>query len=456
MRGDNMNRYLLNEKGSALIAVMVIVVIFMSITIAALVVVMQMTRLSAVERRRTQAFAVAEAGLEKATWLIERQAIDDDEFVNNKYTFTGTNEQGNYSVTIAKDEDNPYHYVVTATGTFTIPNEKASHKSQVKKVAQDLYYLSMEKSVFSYGSVNGGGSVTGNVKLRGPMYSGGDFTVGGTTSVKNPVGSTGNPVLIRGDLNIESGSVKIGGNTAQVGEESPMAVFVKGTINRPDQVFTLESKQVPLITLPPVVPSRYLDAAEANDFAVFNGNVDLSSSNVRFGQRSDGSYTFDYNGSNGRLTIEGVVYIDGNFTVSRNVTYYHPSGFTQATIFANGKITIGDDIISAVGDDPNNPNALDYPITSMLSLINPDVANQTEDFTIQFSSSPQVYAFLYSGGTIKIYRQISIWGTVIANNIIFEQVPSIFVPTNIGDNYPELFPGKEIAFVATSNWREIE
>jgi hypothetical protein len=433
-------RYLQQEKGNALLSVMVIVVIFMSICIASLVSITQITKLNSIERRRSQAFSVAEAGLERSIWLIERQAIPDDQFVGNQYSFDGYNEEGSYSVVIKRDDYNEYHYTATSTGTYT-----ASNPPQVKKVAQEMYFLSMQKSVFSYGAVNGGGTVTGNVELRGPFYCGGDFSVGGTTTIKNPDGSTGNPVMVRGNLDISSGSVEIGGNTAQVGPESPMAVFVKGTINNPNQVHDLTSTQVPLVTMPPVVPSRYLDAAEANDYAVYNGNITLSSSNIQFGRRPDGSYTFDYNGSTRHLTIEGVVYVDGNFTVQRDITYYHPSGFTQATIYVNKQLVIGDDVICGGT----------YPTQSMLSFVNPDVPGVTEDISIAFSSNPTVYAFFYSGGTIDIHKQINVHGTVIANNILFEQVPSIYVPTDLGNNYPELFPGKDIAFVATSKWREV-
>lgn len=436
-----MQHYLRQQKGDAIVTVIVIVVVLMVVSLAVISLVRQQTKLASVERHRSQAFSVAEAGLEKALWLVEREQIAEAEFEDdNQYTFTGYNSQGEYSVTLTRDQYNEFHYEAVSTGKYTsvTPN-------QVKKVAQDLYYLNMSKSVFAYGSVNGGGSVTGNVKIWGPFYCGGDFTIGGTTEVKNQDGTTGSPLLVRGNLNIQSGSAEIGGDTQALGPESPMAVFVKGSITEPDQVFTLVSREVPNITLPPVTPSRYLDAAEANDFAVYNGNINLANSNIQFGQRGDGSYTFDYNGATHRLTVEGVVYIDGTLTISNAITYYHPSGFTQATLYVNKQITINDDILSGGT----------YPLESVLAIVNPDVSGVAEDITIQFSSNPRVYGMLYSGGTIKIYRQINVYGTVMANMIIFEQVPSIFVPMDIGNNYPQLYPGKDIAFVATSKWREV-
>ena len=438
-----MQHYLQQQKGNVIVTVVVTVIILLIASIAVVAIIKQQTLLVSKERYRSQAFSVAEAGLEKAIWLIEREKIAESEFEDdNEYTFAGSNSQGTYSVTISRNEYNDFQYNALSTGNYT-----AGKANETKKVSQDLYYLNLSKSVFSYGSVNGGGAITGNVEIQGPFYCGGDFVITGTTTVKNQTGVTGNPLLVRGNLDIQSASAQIGGNTQEVGPESPMAVFVKGDLitKKSGQVYDLISREVPEITLPPVVPSRYLAAAEANDFAVYNGDIVLGSTDIQFGGRGDGSYTFDYDGSSGNLLIEGVVYIDGSLTVSNEVTYDHPTGYTQATIYTNGQIFINNDIYCAG----------DYPTGSVLALINPDISGVDEDIKVQFASHPKVYAFIYTAGKIKIYRQIDIHGSVMAKEIVFEQVPSIYIPTTIGDNYPYLFPGKEIAFVAASKWREV-
>ncbi|KKK92341.1 hypothetical protein LCGC14_2703890, partial [marine sediment metagenome] len=298
-----LKRYLSDPKGSAMVLAIIISVVLLALVIIGIVLVRQQSSLVAGSRQKSQALAVAEAGLEAAIWRLERNGEIGD-------SFEGYNSEGKYEVVVESPvSGNTAYYVIKSKGKHT-----ASGKE--KKIEQDVYYVNLSRAVFSYSGANGGGQTEGSINIKGPFYTTGDMTLNGKVGIYNLPGTTGNPLMIRGNLNIGSQAVDIGGNTETLGENSPMAVFVKGTIDWPNQVFSLVSKQVPEISLPNVVSTQFLDAAQGNDNAVYTGDLALDATEVKFGLRDDGSYTFRYvpgsgNNDPATLTTEGVVYIDG-------------------------------------------------------------------------------------------------------------------------------------------------
>ncbi|KKK50867.1 hypothetical protein LCGC14_3120720, partial [marine sediment metagenome] len=233
-------------------------------------------------------------------------------------------------------------------------------------------------------------------------------------------------------------------------ESSPMAVFVKGAINETDpdeQVHDLVSRQVPEVALPEVVRTQFLDSAQANNNSVYSSDLELSDdSNINFGN-------FDYvgkpNGQTADLTVDGVVYIDGDLTISKkDIEYFHTTTPNKATIFVNGKMIIESQILS---------NAT-YPTDSVLAFVNEDRAGIDDDIfvDVQGGKTKKIKAFLYSGGRITINKQITINGTIMATWLQLNQVPNLIAPSESAkDNFPTLFPGKDLAFLITANWREV-
>lgn len=425
--------FLFSTKGSALVLAMVVSAILLIVMLVGVMMIRQQTHLVSGSRRKSEALSIAEAGLDAAIWRLEKNQVP----TSGITTFSGYNTQGQYSVSINPVDS--YHYVVTAEGNHTASSTK-------KKVVQDVYYINLSRSIFSYnGTTGSGGAVEGNVNIMGPFYTGGDLNLGGNVGIFNINGTTGNPIMVRGDLNLNSGSVNVG--TAG----SPMAVFVKGTIDRPAQVHNLVSKTVPEISMPEVIRSQYLDAAQGNDNAVYVGNLTLGNDDKKFGKRADNSYTFDYNGSTGTLTTEGTIYIDGNLTFSKSLINYkhNPTGitpYTKSTIFANGQIKILGEIKSLVT----------YPSSSVLALVNEDTSF-ADDFHIDVSggNSKQVQSFIYSVGRVTINKQVTVNGTIIAKLLWLNQVPTLIAPAESASaNYPYLFPGKDLSFLTTTNWRE--
>ena len=438
---SSLKRYLSDPKGSAMVLAVIISVVLLVLVIIGITLVRQQSSLVAGSRHKSQAFSVAEAGLDAAVWRLERsQSIEDGTIL------AGSNTQGNYSVLIKKpekDAGNDFFYQVTSTGTDPSTGIQ-------KSIVQDVYYINLSRSIYTYGGANGGGSITGNVNIQGPFYTNGDLTLTGTTAVDNLAGTSGNPLMIRGDLNLESGSVNVGS------ESSPMAVFVKGAINEinPDeQVHDVVSRQVPEVALPEVVRTQFLDSAQANNNSVYSGDLTLSSdltvpgdSNINFGN-------FDYvgkaNNQTADLTVDGVVYIDGDLTISKkDIEYFHTTTPNKATIFVNGKMIIESQILS---------NAT-YPTDSVLAFVNEDRAGIDDDIFVDVSggNTKKIKAFLYSGGRITINKQITINGTIMATWLQLNQVPNLIAPSESAkDNFPTLFPGKDLAFLITANWREV-
>ncbi|KKL96554.1 hypothetical protein LCGC14_1843300, partial [marine sediment metagenome] len=204
--------------------------------------------------------------------------------------------------------------------------------------------------------------------------------------------------------------------------------------------------------------TQFLDAAQGNDNAVYTGNLTLDATDVMFGLRDDGSYTFKYeanaNNEAATLTTEGVVYFDGNLTTNKEINYQHGSygdpvtNYTKSTIFVSGKITIKDEIL-AIGT---------YPSESVMAFVNEDTGTSTDDdIHIDVTSQNSVIqSFIYTSGWVTIDKQVKIHGSVMTKMLNLNEVPDLEAPDDsVKDNYPYLFPGKDLAFITTSNWREV-
>jgi len=422
-----------NEKGNAIVLSITVSIILMIIMITTIIMLRQQTNLVSGSRRKSEALSIAEAGLDAAIWQLERKQTLP--FVDSLYNFSGSNTQGTYAVEVQKINES--QYVVTSTGTAkNLPSDK------VRSVEQDVYYVNLSSSVATFSDTNGGGTVTGSVKVIGPFYTNGNLSLSGSAEADSLDGTNGNPFLVRGNLYVDG--------SATIGKTSPMAVFVKGTMSRSNgnplpagTVKNFVSNQVPEVTLPEIVQSQYLSAAEANDNAVYTGNLTLDTSDVSFNH-----FNYDKDTSpDATLTVDGVIYINGSLTITKATNYSHASG-NKATIFVNGPIRIEKELKASA----------DYPDDSILALINPNTTT-TDDVYVAVSSGdtnpPMVQSYIYSAGQLRIKYKVKIVGSVIANSLFLDTVPDLEVPLG-SSNYPYLFPGKDLAFLTTSNWREVE
>ncbi|TET53431.1 MAG: hypothetical protein E3J54_04250 [Actinobacteria bacterium] len=443
----SLKRYCFSEKGNALVLVITVSIILLVIMIAAVVLLQQQTKLVSGSRRKSEALSVAEAGLDSAIWRLEENET------LSEGTFSGYNSQGQYTVEVTKPiAANDYQYRITSTGEYTDTGTK-------RKIQQEVYYINLSRSIYSYSGTSGGGQVEGNVNIRGPFYTAGDLNLSGNVSIHNLTGTTGNPIMIRGALTISSAAVTIGGDWATSGDGSPMAIFIKGAINTQNnsQLFDLKSRQVPEVTLPDIARTQYLDAAQANDNAVYNGNVVLDATDIQFGG-SGGDYKFDFNSSDFKLKTQGVIYIDGNLTIAKtnkDLLYNNGSG-TKSTIFVNGKIVISEDVIA------DTSGGKVYPSSTVLALINEDQTTSDNDsptvdtYDIKLDKQGTVEAFIYTTGQISTTQKVTVHGTVMCRLLWIEQVPTLMAPdASANDNFPLLFPGRDLAFLTTTNWREV-
>ena len=422
-----------NNRGNAIVLSITVSIILMIVMITTIIMLRQQTSLVSGSRRKSEALSIAEAGLDAAIWQLERKQTLP--FVDNLYNFSGSNTQGTYQVQVQKINES--QYVVKATGTAkNLPSDK------VRAVQQDVYYINLSSSVATFSDTNGGGTVTGSVRVIGPFYTNGNLSLSGSAEADSLDGTDGNPFLVRGNLYVDG--------SATIGKSSPMAVFVKGTMSRTNgnplpagTVKDFVSNQVPEVTLPEIVQSQYLSAAEANDNAVYTGNLTLgSSSDVSFSH-----FNYDKDTSpDATLTVDGVIYINGSLTITKATNYSHASG-GKATIFVNGPIRIEKELKATA----------DYPDDSVLALINSDTT-MDDDVYVAVSSGdtnpPIVQSYVYSAGQLRIKYKVKIVGSVIANSLYLDTVPDLEVPLGSA-NYPYLFPGKDLAFLTTSNWREV-
>jgi len=434
-----------DNSGNAIVLAITVSIFLLIMVLTAIILIRQQTNLTSGSRRKSEALSVAEAGLDAAIWRLERNQTLPFDPITNKYNFSGSNTQGGYDVEVEKINDTKFQ--VTSTGTKTATNSQ-------KAVRQDIYYINLSRSIVTLSGANGGGTINGSVNIWGPFYTSGDLHLSGSTGSDNLVGTTGNPFMVKGDLYLDSAGVDIG----SVG--SPMAVFVKGSIipaSRAGQVHNLVSNSVPDVSLPSISSTQLLDTAQANNNAVYTGNLTLNTNVVNFGDRGDGTYVFNYNGTTNPATlkVDGTVYIDGDLTFSKKTRYEHSSYPSSATVFADGKIVVDEEI-----------KALQtYPSQSNIAFVNEDKApmvsepgsKDTYDIKIDVAGGVNslVQAFFYSSGQISVFKSLTVEGTIIANRLWLENPPDLKAPSSPGSNYPVLYPGKDLAFIITSNWREV-
>ncbi len=437
---------LLNDRGNAFVLAITISVILFITMLTGIILIRQQVKQSTDSSRKSAALNVAEAGLDAAIWRLERNGTlpfeTDGDGDNNSHTIIGSNTQGNYTAVVRREGGTRFQ--ITSTGNHATSGFE-------KAIREDIHFIDLSQSIATLSSVNGGGTITGNVQIRGPFYTSGDLALGGTSLIDNLVGQR-NPLLVGGNIDL-SGNAHIGTDA------SPLDVFVEGTVNGTNDltnitnVDTVVSRRVPEITLPDVVESEYLNEAQANDNAVFAGNVALGDSAFSFSH-------FNYSGgSNPTLTVEGVIFIDGNLSINtspnQTIRYNHASG-TRATIFVDGTITIDEELIA---DTVNGTQPNSYPVSRILAFVNEDQnpsITTDDDITITVAPGRLVQAFIYTSGLLRVSRQAEIQGSLIAKRLILENVPDLTVPAaSAANNYPTLFPAENLALLIPSGWREV-
>jgi hypothetical protein len=204
-----------NQKGMALLTTLIFVFILVTFAVALLTMTSNDTKLSALQRDSTEAFYIAEAGIEKAFWYLNTSKGNGGEGLDwrtdaahdlsdgylKKY-YPDDSSTNYYQITVLNDPDNANKIIITSKGVVSDSNKVyGSRKIEVKakkgispvsNIAYN-YAIATEADLTSSGNVQVfGGDVHANenINISGEgtniyVYNG-DVTASGETNEYSP------------------------------------------------------------------------------------------------------------------------------------------------------------------------------------------------------------------------------------------------------------------------------
>ncbi len=176
---------------------------------------------------------------------------------------------------------------------------------------------------------------------------------------------------------------------------------------------------------------------------VISGDVNLTPNSVYSQTGANGSIEVD---GNGNLTIDGIVYIEGNVSMdiegSDKVIEYSGSG----SIVAEGEANINVNLIT-----DNNYGQASFPEHHNLGIMTPS--------KITFDAANiNVMGTFYAENEISVQKQTSIAGTIVSNYFdISEQVPNIYQVPELANNLPDGMINSEPHWnIAIDTWKDLD
>jgi len=336
-----------NQKGMALLTTLIFVFILVTFAVALLTMTSNDTKLSALQRDSTEAFYIAEAGIEKAFWYLNTSKDNGGEGLDwrtdaahdlpdgylKKY-YPDDDSTNYYQITVLNDPDNANKIIITSKGVVSDVNKVfGSRKIEVKaekgiSPASDIAYnyaIATEKDLTLKGNVQTfGGDIhsNANIDISGEgtnihVYNG-DATACGT----NPLGSSDpNNIQIypeidfdyyksiaKGDIRPEIGGFYYGDETSVVfSTYTPLngIHFIDGDVEIKADLDIIDGAifatgEIKVTGLPTI--NRTQSEEYDNPLAIIaKGDITLG----------------------GNVYVEGVIQTEGVFTINGSITVYN-------------------------------------------------------------------------------------------------------------------------------------
>lgn len=361
-------------------------------------------------------------------------------FVLGEESFIDVNESGVFESGIDIDDNNdgilshlsPSDYAIDATGNFYIGNNydpylassgiPETFSSRVPSIYDpDLGYDTLNAKLYvKYGKVSlGGSSQIGNEdQINGPM-----------TQINVPDGF--NPP-----------------SAAEPGPDQKIFYVEDGLLS--DRGMFSEKIRFPNLL------DRYTDPATGTVYEYippdYNNNIVggrmkyLQENGLRLTTRGtpgylpipedltpDPSKNFSYTDgvnsfslTNGHISINGIVYIDGNLTLDRY------RGDRTITYEGKGSIVLTGNLTINVNFYPRETGVGVFPERHIIGFMTP----KNIALGVSGTGRNEIMGVFYAGGTGNIVKPSKVAGGFIAHQIILTQVPDIFQVKNIKDNLP--------------------
>jgi len=396
-------------------------------------------------QHRTQALAVAEAGLDSAVWRLKEDATFAPS-VGETVTVAVAVDSGEALVTLHALDS--YRLGITSAGHTT------AKPDVVRFITTEIFNMSLWNFILgadTYSVQSGGGGAThGHTSVWGPFYVKGDLDMTGSSSMQI------------GPLFVRDGDITLDGSTDVGTVADPVMCYVSGVVQGHTSNFhgTINSN-VPELTLPTFGAAELTQAynlalVESGDDKI--GTTDVANNETRLGYDykvfdadtavggatttvvidddtasfPDGSVwddDFAYDAVTGILYVQGTVFIDGDLRFERDLIYEG-----RGTIICTGDIYFGGTFNPADEDS--------YPVDNVIGFATPNNIDMADggDATSSFDMTGAWYA----GGRIDIVQNATIRGSILANLMYFGGANiNLLTDPDLPANLPPSLPGAD-------------
>lgn len=397
-----MNSLLATKKGVVLILTFIIMITLTTITVYFLYMTSFQLKGSAFDVRSSQAFWLAEAGIQDVLYQLK----NDSDYRDSPTTVTGSLGQGSYSVTVSK---NGSTYTLTSTGTVDVINRKITQS--VVTSATDF------PDAFDY-------VVFGNTNAD-------------TLKIKNEVAISGN-VYYDGDVEVEE--------DASVTNGLVYADSVTG-----DGTYTAASGP------PDPVPTY-----PTFDTTWYDGEITTAEGQVAGNWKLEGSATYDLDGGtvyyNGKVTIKDNATITGTGTIvaTGDVKFEDDANIsTNVTIVSKRKIEVKNNAIVQSGAVLYGKNEIKLQDSASVtgSLLVP-----TSNKKIKMEDNATLTGIAYSD-KVEIKGDAVVSGSVVANEYdgdkIEDNASLTFSQASLPSSVPTGLEVGSITVTPQTDWDEI-
>lgn len=493
-----------NNRGSMLMAVYLVITVLMILGAAFMALSSNESRASEVQRKATQAFYIAEAGIERVIYDLRQDFVNDasspswtDGDINGMAI--GPNTSSFYSVPYSAASLNGGSYAVTLKNVSGVDDIWIRSTGSVGNISQAIQvYVRLlnlspwDNAIFagrgaSGTTVNGNANIRGSAHILGTGLTSGDYAIdlGGTAELvgNNYTGLAADlaakvPALpttvfggetvttLNAELRVKRGKIGLSGSST-VGEANITGNGDKETINGAfvtdgyggtqgagsvysdngtSEGYDLgDAVTFPSLNDPYGGYSTYKAYLEANALVISDSadrhTLETITPNSSFSFSSaKGSITMD---GNGNMTISGIVYIDDS---GKFITYAAGSNKTitytgSGVILAEGDVQIDTDLVT------NGNNS--FP-TNILGIMTPH--------NIGFNKANiDVMGLFYAEDSVVIQKQTDVMGTIVSNYInMGTNVPSVFqVPETVNYLPAGMITGNAVWLVKVISWQKI-
>lgn len=227
-KNSNIKVLLLNQKGFALLTTLIFILVLTSFGVALLTMTSNDIKMSALQRDSTEAFYLAESGIDRAIAWLQQNGAPSQDYINNNFNpYTDTLSTGTYTVTIDSDANNPNtftkKYTINSTGVVGSSNStrKIETVVQVRSFA-GYFYFSDEESFPNNPDIPYSWSYAG-----GTIWFGNDDVIGGKLHSNDQIHIYGYPTF-KGKVTSAADSIYYWAGEDSYTPEELAAMFQQG------------------------------------------------------------------------------------------------------------------------------------------------------------------------------------------------------------------------------------